>query len=130
MESSATWQAKLSEGCQLSQGTKRRLLILYTEAGKKDFLEVFRMHEEEYNWQWNQVTDDISLLGRAIGRNHLEVVKYLLGLSGVDKSKCGIRKFGRCFMNPVMQCLLMAETRDTRLMLITILPTSRTNVKR
>ena len=48
-------------------------------------------------------------------------MKYLLTLPGVNKTKCGIRKFGKCFMNPVMQCLLMAETRDTQLMLTTIL---------
>ena len=121
MESADTWHAKLSEGCPIRQDYKRRMLILYTEAGKKDVLEVFRTFQEQHDWQWNQVTDDISLLGRAIGRNHVEVVKYLMGLSGVDKSKCGIRKYGRCYMNPIMQCLLMAETRDTRLMLIAIL---------
>ena len=121
MESAATWQAGLSDGWPAPQEAKRRTLILYTEAGKKHVLEVFRAFEEEYNWQWNQVTDDISLLGRAIGKNHVEVVKYLMGLSGIDKSKCGIRKYGKCYMNPIMQCLQMAETRDTRLMLIAIL---------
>ena len=121
MESAATWQARLSDGWPATQEAKRRALILYTEAGKKHVLEVFRTFEEEYNWQWNQVTDDISLLGRAIGKHHVEVVKYLMGLSGIDKSKCGIRKYGRCYMNPMMQCLQMAETRDTRLMLIAIL---------
>ena len=62
MESADTWHAKLSEGCPIRQDYKRRMLILYTEAGKKDVLEVFRTFQEQHNWQWNQVTNDISCL--------------------------------------------------------------------
>ena len=121
MESAKTWQDRLSEGWPASQSTKRNVLIKYTEAGRRNVLEVCRTHDDKYKWKWNQVTDDISLLGRAIGRNRVEVVKYFMETPGINKSKCGIRKYGKCHMNPIMQCLQMAETRDTRAMLIAIL---------
>ena len=61
MESAKTWQDRLSTGWPASQDIKRSVLIKYTEAGRRDVLEIFRTFEDEYKWKWNQVTDDITL---------------------------------------------------------------------
>ena len=121
MSTPSVWHATLNAGDHITRERKRKLLIKQVETGKKEILQVFQMFQNRYGWNWNQVTEDRSLLGRAIGGNRIEVVTYPLQIISIDKSKCGIRKFGNCYMNPVMQCLLMAETRDTRRMLIKIL---------
>ena len=109
MESAKTWRDRLSEGWPASQSTKRNVPIKYTEAGRRDVSEICRTHDDKYKWRWKQVTNDISLLGRAIGRNRVEVVKQFMETPGINKSKCGIRK-----MPHEPHYAMLADGRNTR----------------